>query len=176
MTIPATTKKITRPEVACLGVATGLGAKATGVAGVVETATRGAAELAVDLFTLRLAGAFLATLFLAADFFTTRFTVLFFVTLFFTTLFFAELFFAELFFAAAFFTTRFAVDFFTTRFAGAFLATLLAELFFFTATMTPWIAVRTRWTHVYGSRLPQPPKHFHDMRCDCTKCLSAMAH
>ena len=162
MTIPATTKKITRPEVACLGVATGLGAKATGVAGVVETATRGAAELAVDLFTLRLAGAFLATLFLAADFFTTRFTVLFFVTLFFTTLFFAELF--------------FAAAFFTTRFAGAFLATLLAELFFFTATMTPWIAVRTRWTHVYGSRLPQPPKHFHDMRCDCTKCLSAMAH
>ena len=167
MTIPATTKKITRPEVACLGVATGLGAKATGVAGVVETATRGAAELAVDLFTLRLAGAFLATLFLAADFFTTRFAVLFLATLFFTTLFFAELFFAELFFAAAFFTTRFA---------GAFLATLLAELFFFTATMTPWIAVRTRWTHVYGSRLPQPPKHFHDMRCDCTKCLSAMAH
>ncbi len=171
MTIPATTKKITRPEVACLGVATGLGAKATGVAGVVETATRGAAELPTDLFTLRLAGAFLVTLFFAADFFTTRFAVLFFVTLFFTTLFFAELF-----FAAAFFTTRFAVDFFTTRFAGAFLATLLAELFFFTATMTPWIAVRTRWTHVYGSRLPQPPKHFHDMRCDCTKCLSAMAH
>ncbi len=162
MTIPATTKKITRPEVACLGVATGLGAKATGVAGVVETATRGAAELAVDLFTLRLAGAFLATLFLAADFFTTRFAVLFLATLFFTTLFFAELF--------------FAAAFFTTRFAGAFLATLLAELFFFTATMTPWIAVRTRWTHVYGSRLPQPPKHFHDMRCDCTKCLSAMAH
>ncbi len=171
MTIPATTKKITRPEVACLGVATGLGAKATGVAGVVETATRGAAELPTDLFTARLVGAFLVTLFFAADFFTTRFAVLFFVTLFFTTLFFAELF-----FAAAFFTTRFAVDFFTTRFAGAFLATLLAELFFFTATMTPWIAVRTRWTHVYGSRLPQPPKHFHDMRCDCTKCLSAMAH
>ena len=166
MTIPATTKKITRPEVACLGVATGLGAKATGVAGVVETATRGAAELPTDLFTARLVGAFLVTLFFAADFFTTRFAVLFFVTLFFTTLF----------FAAAFFTTRFAVDFFTTRFAGAFLATLLAELFFFTATMTPWIAVRTRWTHVYGSRLPQPPKHFHDMRCDCTKCLSAMAH
>ena len=172
MTIPATTKKITRPEVACLGVATGLGAKATGVAGVVETATRGAAELAVDLFTLRLAGAFLATLFLAADFFTTRFAVLFLATLFFTTLFFAELFFTELFFAELFF----AAAFFTTRFAGAFLATLLAELFFFTATMTPWIAVRTRWTHVYGSRLPQPPKHFHDMRCDCTKCLSAMAH
>ena len=70
-------------------MATGLGAKATGVAGVVETATRGAAELAVDLFTLRLAGAFLATLFLAADFFTTRFAVLFLATLFFTTLFFA---------------------------------------------------------------------------------------
>lgn len=171
MTIPATTKKITRPEVACLGVATGLGAKATGVAGVVETATRGAAELPVDLFTLRLTGAFLALLFLAADFFTARLAVLFFATLFFTTLFFAELFFATLFFATLFFVVAL-----TTRFAGAFLATLLAELFFFTATMTPWIAVRTRWTHVYDSRLPQPPKHFHDMRCDCTKCLSAMAH
>jgi hypothetical protein len=49
------------------------------------------------------------------------------------------------------------------------LATFLAALFFFTATMTPWIAVRTQITYVDKARLPQPLEHFYYMRCYCSE-------
>jgi BarA-like signal transduction histidine kinase len=38
-----------------------------------------------------------------------------------------------------------------------------AALFFFTATSTPWIVVRTSKTRVYRTRLPQAPQHLYDM-------------
>jgi hypothetical protein len=38
-----------------------------------------------------------------------------------------------------------------------------AALFFFTATSTPWIVVRTSKTRFYRTRLPQAPQHLYDM-------------
>jgi len=160
MTIPATTRTTTRLEVPCLGLAVGFGAEfeagATGVAatGVAKTLTLGVTERTDAFLTTRFTAAFLATFFFGAAFLATAFLV----ALFLTTR-----------FAAAFFATLFFATFLTVRLAGAFLATFLAGLFFFTATITPWIAVRTQITRVDRTRLPQPPEHFYYMWRNCSE-------
>jgi hypothetical protein len=54
--------------------------------------------------------------------------------------------------AAAFFLA-------TAFLAGAFFVAFLAT-FFFTATLTPWVAVRAQVTHSDKPRLPQRLEHF----------------
>ena len=139
--IPTATAKTTRPEAP--GFFPGAGtipALAGGVAEVVEVAKAGAGVETISTRPLRWAaiGASgitnASTLLFAAVLFTAFFAV-FFTALFLTALFLTVAFLAVVALGAVFFRVNF--------FAAAFLATDFLAVAFFTATVTPWVAVRT---------------------------------
>ena len=173
--IPTITAITTRLDAPCCGLAAGAGV--AGRTGATGAAARGADEVTGTAGTLTVAA---EDLFAAAFFFATRFLgAAFLATAFFATLFFATAFLATLFagflaaaflivllaagfLAALFFlaTAFFAAGFLATAFlAGAFFVAFLAT-FFFTATLTPWVAVRAQVTHSDKPRLPQRLEHF----------------
>jgi hypothetical protein len=158
--IPTTTAKTTRPEGpgffadngagAGRGILTGAGAGTvlTSIRGVrerEETGTGGTINLSKGLASL-LTGFFRAALFFTVDFLVADFlTVTFLATLFLLADFFA----VDFFFAADFLEADF--------FAAVLFATDFLAVAFFTATVTPWVSVRTSRNAHYGRRLPQPP-------------------
>lgn len=165
--IPTITAITTRLDAPCCGFATA--AEATGRTGATGATARGAADVTgtagtlTDAVEVRLAAAFLTTrlfgaAFLATAFFATAFLATFLTAAFLTgflataflIVFLAAGFFAALFFlATAFFATGFLA---ATFLAGAFFVAFLATLFF-TATFTPWVAVRAQVTHSDKPRL-----------------------